>query len=334
MTDLPQTICDYLCRRSLDQRRPAYLRLDQDGTIRDGGGNLDFHDLDPLAVGQPISAVLDFMEGLLPFDEDTCHLGCLQPQADLCIDVHIIPDNNAHWLLLLDTHKEERQRRAMQQKANELALVREAQARVLTPKAFTAAQRLPDVNFDPRGERREVSVLAAEFRLAATTAGHASPAAIFERLATTQRRMVAGVQADAGLVHSQTDTTLVALFGLLPALGAPSGQALSAAFSLQRQLDAAASDTAVGLLPPAMVVTTGTAVVALETGSAAVHLQAVGPPLQTAAHLLPVALPGRILTDAASFRAAGLMQADFESFETGQETSTRPFPTELRITRS
>ncbi len=99
-------------------------------------------------------------------------------------------------------------------------------------------------------------------------------------------------------------------------------------------MDAAASDTAVGLLPPAMVVTTGTAVVALETGSAAVHLQAVGPPLQTAAHLLPVALPGRILTDAASFRAAGLMQADFESFETGQETSTRPFPTELRITRS
>ena len=53
MKDLPPVICDYLCRRSLAHRRPAYLRLDQAGIIRDGGGDLAYHDLVPLAEGRP-----------------------------------------------------------------------------------------------------------------------------------------------------------------------------------------------------------------------------------------------------------------------------------------
>ncbi len=335
MTDLPPVICDYLCRRSLAHRRPAYLRLDQTGTIRDGGGHLVFHDLAPLAVGQSVSVVLDFMEGLRPLDDATCHLGCLQPQADLCIDVHIIPDRDAHWLLLLDTREEERQRRALQQKANELALVRESQARVRAPKTPAAGAVRPGVNFNPRGERREIAVLAAELRLAAEAENKTAPVALFERLATMQRRMVTGLHAGAGLVHSQTSSTLVAVFGLLPAHDGPSEQALSAALNLQRRFGPAnGSDaTAEGLLTPAMVVTTGKAVVALEADAAAVQLQAVGPPLQAAWQLLPAALPGRIVTDGPSFRAAGVLKAHFVPFAAGQETPARPFHQDLRITR-
>ena len=335
MTELPPVIGDYLCRRALANRRPAYLRLDHDGIIRDGGGDLAYHALSPLAVGRPVSTVLDYMEGLLPLDAHTCHLGCLQPQADLCIDVHIIPEHKTHWILLLDTREEERQRRAMQQKANELALVRESQARALSFKPSATGPDWPHVNFAPRGDRREVAVLAADLRTAVEAEAAASPVDLIRQLAALQRRMIAGLHADAGLVHSQAGTTLVALFGLLPAQGGPSEQALAAAFNLQRRLGGAegAGVSSGGLTPPALVVTTGTALVALESVSTAVHLLALGPPLQAASQLLPTALPGRILTDANTFDAAGPLQAHFEPFAADQETPARTRYHDLRITR-
>ncbi|MGD9096756.1 MAG: hypothetical protein PVF97_01645 [Desulfobacterales bacterium] len=335
MTDLPPVICDYLCRRSLAHRHPAFLRLDQAGNVCDGGGDLAFHSLTPLAVGQPVSAILDFMEGLLPLDDDTCHLGCLQPQADACIDVHIIPERQDHWILLLDTRAEERQRRAMQQKANELALVRESQAQAPEPKASAAGLEMPGVNFAPRGDRCLVAVLAAELRLTAGAEEKASPVDLIHRLTAMQRRMVAGVQADAGLVHSQAGDTLVAIFGLLPAHGGPSEQAIAAAIKLQRRSGRTDGfgPSADCLPSPAVVVTTGTAIVALETAATTVHLLAMGPPLQAASQLLPTALPGRILTDANSFGAAGPLQAHFEPFKADRESPARSSHLDLRITR-
>ncbi len=336
MTDLPPIICDYLCRRSLAHRRPVYLHLDRTGTIRDGGGHLADYDLAPLAVGQPVSTVLDFMEGLLPLEDDTCHLGCLQPQADVCIDAHIIPDEQAYWLLLLDTREEERQRRAMQQKANELALLREVQARLLTQRASAAGAELPAVDFDPRGERRQIAVLAVNLRLAVERESETPPAVLLERLAQWQRKLAARLHAEAGLVHAQTSDTLIALFGLLPAQVGSSEQALAAALSLQRSFssDLGGRGAAAGsLLPPAVVVTTGMAVIGLEVAASAAHLHAVGPALQAASQLLPAAAPGRVLTDAASFQAAGGLQAHFEPLPAARAALEGPVYTDRRIRR-
>ena len=82
-----------------------------------------------------------------------------------------------------------------------------------------------------------------------------------------------------------------------------------------------------------MVVTTGTAIVALESVSTGVHLLAIGPPLEVASQLLPTALPGRILTDANTFGAAGPLQAHFEPFAADQKTPAGPLHHDLRITR-
>ncbi|MDJ0876864.1 MAG: hypothetical protein QNJ02_16455, partial [Desulfobacterales bacterium] len=263
MTDLPPIIRDYLCRRALAHRHPVYLHLDRTGNIRDGGGHLAHYDLDPLAVGQPVSAVLDFMEGLLPLEDDACHLGCLQPQADVCLDAHIIPDEKAYWLLLLDTREEERQRRAMQQKANELVLMREAQARLLTAEASAAAAQLPAVNFEPQGDRKRVAVLAAGLRLAVEAARDTPPAALLDQLARQGRKVAAGLQAEAGLLHQHTSTNLIAIFGLVPTQADSSEQALAAALSLQRDFSAGHHGhgaVAGSILPPAIGVTTGMAV--------------------------------------------------------------------------
>ncbi len=336
MTDLPPIIREYLCRRALAHRQPVYLYLDQTGNIRDGGGHLAHYDLDPLAVGQPVSAVLDFMEGLLPLEDDACHLGCLQPQADLCIDAHIIPDVKAYWLLLLDTREEERERRAMQQKANELVLVREAQARLLTAGLSPAAAELPVVTFDPQGDRKRVSVLAADFRLAAGAVSGTPPAALLDQLARMRRRVAAGLHAGAGLLHAHTSSTVTALFGLVPARADSSEQALSAALSLQqdlspgRRLNGAATSS---ILPPAIGVTTGTAVIGVEAGADAGRLHAVGPPLQAASRLMRAAQPGQVLTDASSFKASGDLHVQFEPIAADGDTHTGPVYASRRLRR-
>ncbi len=336
MTDLPPIICEYLCRRALAHRYPVYLYLDQTGTIRDGGGHLAHYDLDPLAVGQPVSTVLDFMEGMLPLEDDACHLGCLQPQADVCIDAHIIPDAKACWLLLLDTREEERQRRAMQQKANELALVREAQARLLTAAESPGAADRPAVNFDPQGDRRRVSVLVADLRLEAGAARDAPPAALLDQLARLRRKVTAGLHAEAGLLHARTSTTVIALFGLVPAQADASEQALAAALSLQRDFSPGRSPdgaAAASILPPAIGVATGTAVIGLEAGTDAVRLHAVGPPLQAASRLMRSAQPGQVLTDASSFMAAGRLQEDFAPLPGHRTVPTEPVYADRRTDR-
>ncbi len=336
MTDLPPIIRDYLCRRALAHRQPVYLHLDRTGNIRDGGGHLAHYDLDPLAVNQPVSAVLDFMEGILPLEDDACHLGCLQPQADVCLDAHIIPDEKAYWLLLLDTREEERQRRAMQQKANELALVREAQARLLTTEASPAAARLPTVNFDPQGDRKQVSVLVAGLRLAAGAARDTPPAALLDQLARRGRKVAAGLQAEAGLLHAHTSTTVIAIFGLVPTQADSSEQALAAALNLQRDFSSGHhghGPVAGSILPPAIGVTTGMAVVGLEAGSDAGRLHAIGPPLQAASRLMRSAQPGQVLTDVSSFTASGDLQVRFEPITAEGDKHTGPVYVSRRVRR-
>ncbi len=313
-TDLPPIICDYLCRQSLAGRRPVYLHLDRGGHIRDGGGHLTDYDLDPLEVGRPVAAVLDFMEGLLPLDDDACHLGCLQPQADVCIDAHIIPDDQTYWLLLLDTHEDERRQRALQQKANELALLREAQARLLRRRINATAADIPAVTFDPEGERRQITVLAVGLRLAPGMETGTPPPVLLDSLTRFRRKMAGGLQAGGGLDYVQTSDSLMTLFGLLPAQTTPSEQGLSAALGLLdefRSRDEGRGAASRGILPPAIGVASGLSVVGIGDASPGFRLRAVGAPLRAAPHLMQTAVPGQILIDRGSFQSAGRLQGQF-----------------------
>ena len=318
--DLPPILCDYMCRRAFAGRRPVYLHLDRRGRILSGGGYLEDHRLTPLAIGQPVSTIFDFMEGMLPLTEDACHLACLQPQADTCIDAHIIPEGAGYWLLLLDMREEERKIQAMQQKANELALQREALAdRMTSLPGLTAADRSA-LTFAPAGDRKVIAVLAGGIRLAASRAAEGAPADLLDHITLFRRRIAAGVQAEAGLIYARTSDMLITFFGLLPAETERGVQVLSTALKILQDAPSFLQDIqapAREAIYPAFGVATGTVVVGLERGDGAGRLQAVGEPIQTAVRLQLQAAAGQVLIDQTTFEEAGALQKKFHPQPTG-----------------
>lgn len=322
MSDLPPVICDYLCQRALANRRPAYLRLDRMGTILEGGGHLAAYQLNPLATGQPVSTIFDFMEGMLPLEDDTCHLSCLQPQADACIDAHLITDASDCWLLLLDMGEEERRHQEMQQKANELVLLREYQARRTTGVSGETAETNPVVTFEPEGDRKVVTVLAVGLRPQEGVDRDDLPADVLNWLAFFRRRLIALLQAEAGLIYVQTSDILISLFGLLPTKAEKTTQALAAALKVVRDNRSSSLDREVmtcGDCYPAIGVATGTVIVGLGAVEGSAHLQAVGPPIMAAVNLQQLAAPGQILIDRPSFEAARGLQKTFDSLPDNKE---------------
>ena len=308
-TDLPPVICNYLCHKALAGRRPAYMRLDRRGTVLTADGDLANYRAKPLQTGEPVSAVFDFMEGLLPLDDDACHLACLQSQAGGCIDAHIIPEAQGYWLLLLDTSEEERRRQEMQQKANELALLREAQARHLSDTAGAAAgEGILAPPFEPAGARQDITIVTVGLRGVDAAEFAAAPAAYLGQLDFLRRRLAAHFKAQSGVIYRQSGDLMVVFFGFMPAETAKEKQALGAVLPV---LHYARSETPGADLQPALGVASGPIIVGLDPTSGASRLHAVGAPLRVADALQRQAAPGQVLIDRSTFKNAGTLQNRF-----------------------
>ncbi len=313
--DLPPLVCDYLCHKALVDRRPACLHLDRKGILLDARGDLANYRAESLEVGVPVSAVFDFMEGLLPLEDDACHLECLQPQAGACIDAHIIPEAGGYWLLLLDTSAEEDRLQALQQKANELALLREAQARRLSGgNEATAGADLFAPPFEPAGECKDIAVLAIGLRGGEAAATTAAPADYLKRLYRLQHRLAAHLKTQGGVVYRQSGDLLMVLFGLVPAAEAKEEQALNALLPIMQEAWCVASEKRSQPgddLRPALGLACGQVILGLDDTPGAAGLQAVGAPLQAADLLLQRAQPGELLIEQAIFEKAGALQDRF-----------------------
>ena len=314
--DLPPLICDYLCQRALADRRPAYLHLDRTGTVLAAGGDLTNYQAASLQVGAPVSTIFDFMVGLLPLEDDACHLACLQPRAGACIDAHIIPESGGYWLLLLDTSEEEHRRQVMQQHANELALLRETQARHLSDgNGVGAGMEGFALPFEPSGERRDIAVVAVGLRGMDAEVATASPAVHLEQLDHHRRRLTAHFQARAGVLYRQSGDLLMFFFGLVPAPAPKEEQALKTLLPILQDVwwaSSAKQGDGLAHMRPALGVASGPAIVGRDETPGAVCLQAVGVPLQAAKALRRRAQPGEVLIDRATFEKSGALQDRFD----------------------
>jgi class 3 adenylate cyclase len=331
-------ICDYLCHKALADRRPAYMRLDPEGIVLAAGGDLTNYRVESLPTGVPISVVFDFMEGLLPLEDDACHLACLQPQAGACIDAHIIPESPGYWLLLLDTSAEERRLQEMQQKAHELALLRETQARRLSGKADgTTDAALLAPPFEPAGERKDIVVIAVGLRWVDATDPAAAPAAYLEQLDLLRRRLAAHFQAQAGVLYRQSGDFLMVLYGLIPSPTAKEEQALNALLPILHDTRCQGSGkhlTCGTNLRPALGMASGPAIVGLDDAPGAARLQVVGTPLQVAVELQRQAAPGQVLLDRATFENADGLQNRFRPLAGNEARDETHLYTYRRVPRT
>ncbi len=226
MSDLPQAIQVYLAQHLSTHHQTAYLLTDAEGRLTAWGGVIDAYPLSTLAVGEPVDTYLFALTGLFPFSGEALEFPTVELDAGCIADLHVFAVSDTETcILLLNTTVEANTQQALQQKANDLSLLRAAQA-----KADTTAGAL--LQLDQPHTLSRAAVLSFDLRAPYT------PDNPVETFNLYMRALAHLVQDEAGLVVQVAYPTMTALFGLTPSGIAPLSQAIRAATRLIHHLDA------------------------------------------------------------------------------------------------
>lgn len=132
MTDIPGSVSNYLHSLLYTERAIAYLYIDTAETLTYIGGELAIHGIADLILQQSACAQLAFLEGLLPLCESPFLLRSVQSSPGHVADVHLLSDgDNGVWVIFIDVTAEHDQARRVQQKAYDMTLLAEREARLI-----------------------------------------------------------------------------------------------------------------------------------------------------------------------------------------------------------
>ena len=128
---IPLEVADYLHGLVLGERPIAWLVVDSAQTLVAAGGALEAHGLDAVQSGRPAPEQLCFLEGLLPLPESPFRLQHVQTAAGRAADLHLFVAGDRVWVVLIDSAAERDAARRVQQKAYDMTLLSEREARLI-----------------------------------------------------------------------------------------------------------------------------------------------------------------------------------------------------------
>ncbi len=131
MLDLPARISDSLLMLLHAQRVLAHLVVDDAQNLVQAGGHLDHYGLTGLQSGGLASDQIPFLEGLLPLVETPFLIRSMEMPSGRVADVHFFADDGTVWILLLDVTAEYEEARLVQQKAYDMTLLSQREARLI-----------------------------------------------------------------------------------------------------------------------------------------------------------------------------------------------------------
>jgi serine phosphatase RsbU (regulator of sigma subunit) len=131
MLDLPPRISESLLLLIHTQRVVAHLVIDGSQNLAQAGGHLPHYGLGDLKSGGPASDQLPFLEGLLPLAETPFLIRSMEMPSGRVADVHFFADDSTVWILLLDVTAEYEEARRVQQKAYDMTLLSQREARLI-----------------------------------------------------------------------------------------------------------------------------------------------------------------------------------------------------------
>jgi serine phosphatase RsbU (regulator of sigma subunit) len=157
MLDLPPRISEWLLLLVRSQRTLAHLLIDGEQVLVAAGGDLEHYGLTGLRYQRPACEQLPFLEGLLPLPETPFLLQSMGMPSGRVADLHFFDDEDATWLVLLDVTAEHDAARKIQQKAYDMTLLSQREARFIA-KLEAAHKELTQAHRE-RAESREALVL-------------------------------------------------------------------------------------------------------------------------------------------------------------------------------
>lgn len=131
MLDLPARISDSLLLLIEAQRAVAHLVIDDSQALVQAGGQLEHYGLCGLEFGGPASDQIPLLEGLLPLVETPFLIRSMAMPSGRIADVHFFGDEGTVWVLLLDVTAEHDEAQLVQQKAYDMTLLSQREARLI-----------------------------------------------------------------------------------------------------------------------------------------------------------------------------------------------------------
>jgi len=131
MPDLPDRISEWLLLLVKSQRSIAHLLINNEMVLIQAGGELDYYGLADLKQGDSASDQLPFLEGLLPLAETPFLLESVGMPSGSVADIHLFADEDRTWVVLLDVTAEHDHARKIQQKAYDMTLLSQREARLI-----------------------------------------------------------------------------------------------------------------------------------------------------------------------------------------------------------
>jgi class 3 adenylate cyclase len=323
--DIPAAVLDYLSKLIIESRTFAYLLVAKDGYLLSWGGNLAAYGLKNLQLGELACKQVVLLEGLLPLNDTTVFLPCTNIEEGLCADIHTFSGLEGDWVLLLDASLDRDRYQLMQQKGNDLSLLRNQQAKIINQylgkeTKENLAQGL--LNLNEQGEHRDITTLAAKICDFTAYSAENSPEKTFKTLTLYLSPIVQSILDEAGMVDKIVGDTVISLFGILPCTGTPPMQAIAAAFQIFESIQELNSGRQLDkTLNVAVSVTSGLVALGLIGSKASKTLFTIGYSIDLLTQLENQVSPREILIDENTFNRINDMQKHFlESTVTSSAT--------------
>src|ERR1700691_5659055 len=131
MLDIPTRISEWLLMLVRSQRSIAHLLVNNELVLIKAGGELEYYGLADLKHQQSVSDQLPFLEGLLPLAETPFLLESVGMPGGRVADVHLFAEEDLTWVVLLDVTTDHDHARKIQQKAYDMTLLSQREARLI-----------------------------------------------------------------------------------------------------------------------------------------------------------------------------------------------------------
>src|SRR5271156_3772125 len=131
MLDIPDRISEWLLLLVKAQRSIAHFLINNELGLIKAGGELENYRLGDLKHQHSASDQLPFLEGLLPLAESPFLLESVGMPGGSVADVHLFTDEDMPWIVLLAVTAEHDHARKIQQKAYDMTLLSQREARLI-----------------------------------------------------------------------------------------------------------------------------------------------------------------------------------------------------------
>lgn len=315
MAKLPPPVLKYIYTQFLGDQSLAYFLTDRQGKVIERGGDLDRLNLNLPLPGDTITDALLFMEGLLPLVTPSLQIPCVKMESDLSVDVHLFPTSEGYGLILVDATRTENKRVRLQQKANELVLLREKHARIINQYLGKGlAEQLLDLNFSQSGERKKIAILFADIRGFTQYAEQRDAGQVFDMLNEYLSVMIQPVLEEGGMVDKIIGDAVMAIFGILPSGFNPAVQSLYTAFKVienVKLLGSKCADPHRAALQVGIGIASGEVILGILGTRERRTLSVIGHSVNLASRLEKQARSGQIIIDKTTYNAAGQLREAF-----------------------